>query len=127
MDGHTHAEWFDSDGNYHAVLDGHAVTITGDAITGDDDADADGGTHMDANSHAPKLYPNAYLYSDHDGNIYIFYVDADGNPRNVHLDGYPRPDAIAADRGAAHQRAADKRADGRAGTGRQQPEHPLGR
>ena len=54
-----------------------------------------------ANGYIPKLHPNAiaiadgsaanaYLYSDHYGNIYVSYVDTDGRVRNVHLDNYPR-------------------------------------
>ena len=127
MDGHTHAEWFDSDGNYHAVLDGHAVTIPRDAITGDDDADADqdtrGGTHMDANSHARY----AYIQFNADGDAIAVHgiAYADGNQYTART--VIHADAIAASRGAAPERAIDERADGRAGTGRQQPEHPLGR
>ena len=32
---HTCAEHFDADGNYHAILDGHAVTIPYSAIADD--------------------------------------------------------------------------------------------
>ena len=37
---HTYTERFDANGDYHAVLDGHAVTIPCSAIITDSDDDA---------------------------------------------------------------------------------------
>ena len=46
MDTARYTEYFDADGNYHAVLDGHAVTIPYSAIVCDMDTGMD--TDMDA-------------------------------------------------------------------------------
>ena len=57
MDTARYTEYFDADGNYHAVLDGHAVTIPYSAIVCDMDTGMDTDMDADADAASRRLHP----------------------------------------------------------------------